>query len=87
MILYENSYEREGNDSWLVDYVQLHLNHLGLYLDHKKRWSGWRGDINDNYTLDLDIDDLEKSQEKLDRYLYDHDLEGTINIELKNLLK
>jgi len=40
MILYENTYEREGNDSWLKDYVQLHNNSIGLYLEHKKRWTG-----------------------------------------------
>jgi len=74
MVLYENLYEREGNDSWLKDYVQLHHNDMGLYLEHKKRWNGWSGEIKENYTLDLDLDDIETSQEKIDNYIEEHSL-------------
>jgi hypothetical protein len=74
MILYENTYEREGNDSWLKDYVQLHSNDMGLYLEHKKRWNGWNGEIKENYTLELDENDLEKSQKMIDEYINEHSL-------------
>ncbi len=74
MILYEYCYERAGNDAWLKDYVQLHRNDCGLYLDHKKRWSGWSGDIKENHTLELDENDLEKSQKMIDEYIEEHSL-------------
>lgn len=86
MILYENCYERAGNDSWLKDYVQLHLNDIGLYLEHKIRWDGWNGKIKENFTIELDEDDLEKSQKILDKYLNDHSLEEGIIINLKELI-
>ena len=86
MILYENSYEREGNDAWLKDYVQLHLNDIGLYLEHKKRWNGWSGEIKENNTLELDEYDLDKSQKLLDEYLYGNSLEDGIIIQLNELI-
>lgn len=87
MILYNNIYEREGNDAWLKDYVDLHLNELGLYLEHKKRWDGWDGEIKEDYTLELDEDNLEKSQKLLNEYLYEHSLENNIIIKLNELIK
>ena len=86
MILYENIYEREGNDSWLKDYVQLHNNSIGLYLEHKIRWNGWNGEIKENYTLELDENDLEKSQKLLDEYINEHNLEDGIIIKLNELI-
>ena len=86
MILYENSYEREGNDSWLKDYVQLHSNEMGLYLEHKKRWNGWNGEIKEDNTLELDEYDLSKSQKMLDEYLYENSLEDGIIIKLNEII-
>jgi len=86
MILYSNLYEREGNDAWLKDYVELHRNDLGLYIDHKVRWTGWGEPINENYTLELDENDLEKSQILLDEYLDRHSLEEEMKINLKELV-
>jgi len=74
MILYEYTYEREGNDAWLKDHVQLIYNEIGLYLDHKKRWSGWGEPIKENYTLELDENDLDSSQEKLNQYIENNSL-------------
>lgn len=85
MILYEKIYEREGNDTWLKDYVQLHLNDMGLYLEHKKRWNGWNGEIKENNNLELYENDLDKSQKLLDEYLYEHSLEDVIIIKLNKL--
>lgn len=86
MIIYEKNYEREGNDSWLKDYIQLHLNDVGLYLDHKKRWNGWNGEIKENNTLELDENDLEKSQKILDGYINEHSLEDDIIIKLNEII-
>jgi hypothetical protein len=86
MILYENTYEREGNDSWLKDFVQLHLNDMGLYLEHKLRWNGWFGEMKENHTLELDENDLEKSQRMIDEYIYEHGLQDSITIKLNELI-
>ena len=85
MILYEKLYQREGNDSWLKDFIQLHCNAFGLYLDHKVDHTGWSGDIKNSYTLELDSDDLESSQELLNKYLYNNSLEDEIKIDLIDL--
>lgn len=87
MLLYDELYEREGNDAWLKDYIQLHLNGIGLYLDHKKRWNGWNGEIIENNTLELDQYDIEKSQKMLDEYLHEHNLDDAIVIKLIELVR
>lgn len=74
MLIYKNTYEREGNDSWLKDHIHLHHNDIGLYLDHKKRWNGWNGNISENHTLELDEFDLEKSQKLINDYIEDNSL-------------
>lgn len=86
MILYEKMYEREGNDAWLKDYVELHLNDIGLYLEHKKRWDGWNGKITEDNTIELDKYDLEQSQKTLDQFIYDNNLENVIAIKLNELI-
>lgn len=93
MILYEDTYEREGNDSWLKDSIQLHHDEDGLYIIHKVRWNGWSGNIKENYFIELDEHDIIKSQEKLDKYIEDNNLfekfyngkEEGIKIDLKNI--
>ena len=94
MILYEYLYERKGNDSWLKDYVELHRNDIGLYIDHKKRWDGWGGEIKENYTIELDENDLEASQKIVDEWISDNSLhtvfpngkEEGIKINLKQII-
>ena len=75
MILYISTYEREGNDSWLSDRVILHYDDMGLYVYHRWEHNGWQGNDKGSYTLDLDSDDLEKSQKKLDAYIDDNSLQ------------
>lgn len=95
MILFDEIYERAGNDAWLKDLIQLHYNDLGLYLEHKVRWNGWNGKFNEDYCLILDESDLDKSQKLLDEYIDNNSLyikysngeeEGFI-IKLKELIK
>lgn len=87
MKIYEKIYEREGNDSWLIDYIEINKNQMGLYLYHKKNHKGWCGDINENNTIDLFEYDIEKSQKMIDKYLYDNNLEDHIVIYLSELLE
>lgn len=94
-VLYEKTYEREGNDSWLIDRVKLCNDYnFGLHLERKYKYTGWVGDDKGDHTLELDIDDLDASQKKLDEYIDEHSLyhewtsgstEG-IKINLKELL-
>lgn len=86
MILYSQLYQREGNDTWLRDLVELHWNGLGLFLDIKKRWSGWGGDMLENHTLDLNEGTIEQKQKCIDEYLKLHDLEHVVKIPLMELM-
>lgn len=93
-IIFSQIYEREGNDAWLKDLIQIHHNELGLYIDHKQRWSGWSGEIKEDNTIDLDIDDLDESQKIIDKYIDDNSLfrtfpngdEEGIKINLKEII-
>lgn len=94
MIIYSETYERAGNDSWLIDRVQLIKDEFGLYITHKKLWTGWGNDIKEDNTIYLDIDDLEMSQKKIDIFIENNSLfdeypsghkEG-IQINLRELL-
>lgn len=95
MILYEKLYEREGNDSWLKDLVQIDHNPLELSLKHQQRWNGWAGEINEDNCITLDIDDLEKSQKIVDKFIDDKSLytkfpsghEEGVQINLKELIE
>lgn len=53
MILYEKTYEREGNDSWLIDHIQIQKNFMGLYLERKYKYSGW-GEDSGSISIELD---------------------------------
>jgi hypothetical protein len=74
MILYSKLYERPGNDAWLKDRIELVNDELGLYLEHKVRWSGWGEDIKENHTIELDPYDIEASQKKINLYIENHSL-------------
>jgi hypothetical protein len=82
MILFSKLYEREGNDSWLKDYVEIRRNPFGLFLEHSVHHSGWAGEIKESYKIELDCSDIPESQIKVNKYLNDHLLDDEIKIEL-----
>lgn len=84
MILFSKLYEHQYNNALSRDYVELHLNELGFYLDHKKRYFGWRGEINENFTIDLDLNNIQYSQTKIDSYLKENYLNDEMKIDLKD---
>lgn len=84
MILFSKLYEHKYNNAISKDYVELHLNELGFYLDHKKRYFGWRGEINENFTIDLDVKDLQKSQNQINSYLKENYLDDEMKISLND---
>lgn len=74
MILFEQTYEREGNDSWLIDIVEIHSDAIGLSLVHKHKWTGWVGDDKGSRIIELDAYDLMSSQEKVNNFLKEESL-------------
>lgn len=86
MTLYEKLYEREGNDAWLKDCIEIRRTSIGLIMEHKVRHTGWNGDCNEDYTINLDSDDIEASQKKIDNYLEDNMLKEDFSIDLKSIL-
>lgn len=93
-ILYNKTYEREGNDAWLIDEITITITSLGLVMYHIKNWNGWGGPIKESNVINLDMDDVDGSQKRIDDYIDNNSLyseypsghtEG-IKINLKNLL-
>lgn len=61
-ILYTETYEREGNDSWLIDKIQIIIEDGELILRHKVNHKGWNG--SDKYTKELSLDECDNIEEK-----------------------
>jgi hypothetical protein len=69
-VLYSETYEREGNDSWLIDKIQVIREDGEIYLRHKINHKGWGGDIKETYTVELEeYDTIENWQKKVDNYM------------------
>lgn len=95
MILFEYTYEREGNDSWLIDKVEIHSDSMGLTLVHKYKWSGWNGEDKGSNLIELDEYDVDAAQERINKFLEDHSFyhkwpngyeEGIKEINLREIL-
>ena len=91
--LYEKTYEREGNDSWLSDKILI-LKQASdtILLIHNKKWVGWGDDIIENSSTEINIDDIEEAQKAIDKYLDDNSLyyendKDSIKIDLKTILE
>ena len=84
MILFSKFCEHKYNNALSRDYVELHLNELGFYLDHKKRYFGWRGEINENIVIDLDVKNIKDSQSKINLYIKENFSEYDIKINLND---
>lgn len=89
MILYKKIYERESNDAWLIDHVKLSNNFDELFLIHHKRWIGWDNPIIEDNTINLDINNIIKSQKIINDFIDDNSLcngNKGIKINLKEIL-
>jgi hypothetical protein len=86
MVLFSKLYEREGNDGWLKDYIEIIRNPLGLYFNHTLKHTGWAGDVNENYQIEIDVDDLNDAQQKIDLHLKNVLLEDEFQIKLEEIL-
>ena len=69
-VLYSDTYEREGNDAWLIDKIQVIREDGELFLRHKKDWQGWAGLIKETNEIDLEkFDTVEDQQKRVQEYM------------------
>lgn len=68
-VLHSETYEREGNDSWLIDKIQIIKEDGELILRHKINHRGWSGPVKETREIALEEDFLEDNQKKVDEYM------------------
>lgn len=66
-VLYSDTYEREGNDAWLNDKIQIIQEDGELTLRHKIRHVGWRGPIRE--TIEINLEEYNSIEEKQKRVI------------------
>lgn len=80
-ILYDRDWEREGNDSWLCDNIQI-VERWGITtLTHTWRHNGWAGLIEGSEMITLN----ENAQPQIDEYLKQENLDDYYKIALNEL--
>lgn len=69
-ILYSETYEREGNDAWLIDKIQIIREDGDLILRHKVNHKGWNGPVKEVYEVDLEkYNSIEDKQKRVQEYM------------------
>ena len=69
-VLHTETYEREGNDSWLIDKIQIIREDGELILRHKRNWTGWAEPIKETREINLDeFDSVENKQNRVHQYM------------------
>lgn len=80
-VLYSEIYEREGNDAWLIDKIQIIKEDGELSIRHKINHKGWGGNIKSTFDIDLEeYDTIEEKQEKIRSYMEDQCLTPEMTI-------
>lgn len=83
-ILHSQLHEREGNDSWLIDKIQIIMEDGELIMRHKINHKGWNGDIKETREINLDeFHTIEEKQKRVTDYLENECL--TPEIKIPNL--
>ena len=88
-ILHSETYEREGNDSWLIDKIQIIREDGELILRHKQNWtSSWADPIKGTCEINLDeFDSIEDKQKRVQEYMENVYLSTDMKVpNLKELL-
>lgn len=87
-VLHSETYEREGNDSWLIDKIQIIREDGELILRHKRNWTGWAEPIKETREINLDeFDSIEDKQKRVQEYIENKYLSDEMIIpNLKELL-
>jgi len=69
-ILHTETYEREGNDAWLIDKIQIIREDGELMLRHKINHNGWNGPVKETREIDLEkFDSIEDKQKRVTEYM------------------
>ena len=69
-ILHSETYEREGNDAWLIDKIQIIMEDGDIILHHKINHNGWGGPIKETREINLnDYGSLEAKQKRVNEYM------------------
>ncbi len=69
-ILHSETYEREGNDAWLIDKIQIIYEDEELILRHKINHKGWNGPIKEAREIVLDeYNSMEDKQKRVQEYM------------------
>lgn len=69
-VLYSQTYEREGNDAWLIDKIQIIREDGELLLRHKINHKGWNGPIKEVHEINLEeFYSLEEKQKRVNDYM------------------
>jgi len=88
-VLHSETYERDGNDSWLIDKIQIIREDGELILRHKQNWtSSWAEPIKGTREINLDeFDSIEDKQKRVQEYMENVYLNTEMKIpNLKELL-
>jgi len=84
-VLHSETYEREGNDAWLIDKIQIIQEDGELILRHKVNHKGWNGDIKHIIEIDLDeFDTIEDQQTRIQEYMDDKFLTPNMKVPILN---
>ena len=79
-VLHSETYEREGNDSWLIDKIQIIQEDGEIILRHKIKWTGWAEPIKETREINLsEMSSISDMQDKLSEYMESK----CLNIDMK----
>jgi hypothetical protein len=85
-ILHSETNEREGNDAWLIDKIQIIMEDGELILRHKINHNGWSGPIKETREINLDeYASMEDKQMRVKQYMENECL--TPEMTIPNLLE
>lgn len=69
-ILHSETYEREGNDAWLIDKIQIIMEDGDVILRHKVNHKGWNGELKETREINLDeYSSMEDKQKRVTEYI------------------
>lgn len=69
-ILHSETYEREGNDAWLIDKIQIIMEDGDVILRHKVNHKGWNGELKETREINLDeYSSMEDKQKRVAEYI------------------
>lgn len=68
-ILHSETYEREGNDAWLIDKIQIIYEDEEFIFIHKINYQGWNGPIRETFEFVIDEYSIAEEQKRIQEYM------------------